>query len=313
MKSHSYAAAHFLPSPSEPLLPPRSSLAHFAAHHAQNTLSDTTAAAATASSSLGLVAWSVAEAAVCHLPRIEKPGEKGGDGVRVEKTLFDAFGPLNATVSLALAFLNGAVLELNRSGKINDFANYIAGDLDEDESSQLEPSLPWEWDRVGHDTCVGLTKDVVGQTLARSLEKSAKPRLSHAAYVELLKHPHKAARKVFDSTRPCGSRVSASYKAGAVVALSPTFFGVRALTMWLADVFVDGVALYRQQMSRETFGQNAALKLAKHSINGLFCIALGAAVPFLSPNFYVFVAIEQLVGALATDAIIARLGTIEPS
>ena len=193
----------------------------------------------------------------------ERPGEKGGDGVYVEKPLFDSFTPMNTTISVGLAFVNGAVQELTRTGLINDFANYIAGDLDEDEAAQLPPSLPWEWDRVGHDTSVGLGKDVVGQTLTRAIERSAKPRLTPAAYAELLKHPHKAARKVYDTAKGSSSALKASSEAAWAVSSSLTFFGVRALTMWAADVFVDAVAVYRQQMSFATFKTNTRLKAVK--------------------------------------------------
>jgi len=241
------------------------------------------------------------------------PGEKGGDSIFVEKSLFDAFAPLNATLSAGLAFLAASTQELTRCGKINELANYVAGDLDEEDASRQEPSLPWEWDRVGHDTFVGLTKDVVGQTLARFIERTAKPRLDHSSYIELLKHPHRAARKAYDAALPSSSSISASYKAGKLVACSPTFFGVRALTTWLADVFVDGVAWYRGQLNRKQFGTNAALKLAKHAFNGALCIILGGLVPFFSTNFYVFVAVEQLLAAFATDSVLATIGTIEPS
>jgi hypothetical protein len=89
-------AGGFLPSPALPLLPPRSSLANFAADYAAKTATASPAAAARVDWSRA--ARSVAE--VCLLPRIEKPGEKGGDGVYVEKMLFDAFLPFNATLSV---------------------------------------------------------------------------------------------------------------------------------------------------------------------------------------------------------------------
>ena len=334
----------FLPSPSEPLLPARSSLALFADDLGRSTAASVPACTSTID--WGRVFWSSAEA-ICLLPRIEKPGEKSGEGVIVEKPLLDSFMPYNATLSIALAFLPATMLELTRSRKIDEFAAYLAGDVDDnDDEDKLPPSLPWEWDRVGHDTCVGFAKDVVGQTLTRSIEHAAKPRLAHVAYAELLKHPHKAARKVYDKARPRCSSVSACAKAGKVVLTSPTFFAVRALTMWLADILVDSVACFRGQMTPKQLSTNTALKLAKyeaapplcaprplaclrgaphhtcshprcatsrHSLNGLFCIALGGIVPFVSPNFYIFLLSEQLVATLATDALIGKLGTIEPS
>ena len=91
-------------SPSLPLFEP--SLAHFAA-----SLGDAGVASASAASkahndsaiSFARVLWSAAEKIV--LPRIEKPGEKGGDGIYVEKTLFDSFKPANITLSAVRVLL----------------------------------------------------------------------------------------------------------------------------------------------------------------------------------------------------------------
>ena len=66
-------------------------------------------------------------------------------------------------------------------------------------------------------------------------------------------------------------------------------------------------------MSSKTFITNATLKSAKHAIFNAFCLAIGFVVPFVSPNFYLFVALEQLGAQYATDALICQLGTIEPS
>ena len=80
-------------SPSLPLLQP--SFSHFAAEYGCRTAGD---ALAVGQPSFNGVLWAAAEA-VRRLPQIEKPGEKGGDGRYVERTLFDAFLPLNATLS----------------------------------------------------------------------------------------------------------------------------------------------------------------------------------------------------------------------
>ena len=79
-------------SPKLPLLEP--SMANFAAEH----ILANTETAVSQRPSLGYIVWSVAEAAL-GLPRIEMPGEKGGDGIYVERTLLDAFLPFNATLS----------------------------------------------------------------------------------------------------------------------------------------------------------------------------------------------------------------------
>ena len=84
-----------LPSPSLPLLPANTSLAAFAADYA---LRDTVAVGRT-NPSFAHVLWSAAEAISTRI-RIERPGEKGGEGIYVERTLLDAFLPFNATLSV---------------------------------------------------------------------------------------------------------------------------------------------------------------------------------------------------------------------
>jgi hypothetical protein len=293
-----YAVNTFLPSPSLPLLPPRSSLAAFAADYAARS-PDLSSSKPT---DWARVVWSVAED-VCHMPRIEKPTDKiKGDGIHMEKTLFDALLPFNATISTLLAFLTAAAAELQRSGKINDLVAAA-----EEEEENREASLPWEWDRVGHDTTVNMTKDVLGQTLTRFVEITAKPRLSRLAYCELLKHPHKAAMKAY---RTSASRVDVS----KVVLHSTTFYALRSTTMWIADVFVDAVAWSRGQMSSSCLGSNIALKAAKYLLSGGLCFLLGVALPpFIYPHPYMFLAVEQLVANLTADALVNTLGTIEPS
>ena len=62
---------------------------------------------------------------------------------------------------------------------------------------------------------------------------------------------------------------------------SPTFYGVRALTCWLADIAVDGIAYLRGQLSGPRLGSNLLLKGAKYALGGVLCFYLGFAVPFL--------------------------------
>ena len=85
-------------SPSLPLLKP--SLSHFAAQYAEYAVD--CAEFPASRPSVARVLWSAAEAALV-LPRIEAPGEKGGDGIYVEKSLLDSFLPFNATFSLVRA------------------------------------------------------------------------------------------------------------------------------------------------------------------------------------------------------------------
>ena len=85
-------------SPSLPLLKP--SLSHFAAQYAEYAVD--CAEFPASRPSVARVLWSAAEAALV-LPRIEAPGEKGGDGIYLERTLLDAFLPFNASLSLVRA------------------------------------------------------------------------------------------------------------------------------------------------------------------------------------------------------------------
>ncbi len=211
----------WLPSVSEPILPPRASLSNFAADLAirDAPLAVVTPAALTDWSQ---VLWSVAEKAL-GLPRVERPGEKGGHGIYVERTLTDAFLPVNAALSTTLAFVSASAIELTRSGKINDLAAWLAGEEAGGEDEDGEPlSTPWEWDRVGHDTVANFTKDAGSQTLTRLIERAAKPRVRGATYCELLKHAHKGACKEFHDTRlAVTSRYSASASALKALVSSP--------------------------------------------------------------------------------------------
>ena len=303
-----------LPSVQAPLLGSRDSLALYAFEYAALT-------AATASKEVDPITWrgalrSVAEAAL-KLPLIEKPGDKGS-GIYVERTLLDAFLPFNATISLTLAFVTASANELTRSNKINDLVTYIAGPEEDDGSgNKPEPSLPWEWDRVGHDTCANLFKDTGAQTLTRYVEKRAKAKLGDGqAYCELLKHAHKAACKEFHECKAVpGSRaLVASSKASQIVLASPTFYVVRALTGWFADVAVDAIACIRGQISSSQLFSNGWLKLVKYSLGGALCVGFGALVPFVYPHPYIFIGIEQLAANLIADSVVeSYLGNVVPS
>ena len=72
-----------LRSPSLPLLPAGDSLAAFALHAERSELAGAALLPAAASGVCATIAWSVAEAA----------------DIYVEKTLFDAFTPVNATIN----------------------------------------------------------------------------------------------------------------------------------------------------------------------------------------------------------------------
>ena len=306
------ASSHFPPSPSIPLLPPplASSALPFtekALHYASDH----------GTSSFAGVLWSAAEEAFTTLPRVQLPHEKGGDGIYIERTLFDALLPINATISLALAFVTASANELTRSGKINDFADYIAGeDPETPEGEKLPPSLPWEWDRVGHDTVANLTRDCGAQTLTRLIERRMKAAIGPgASYCELLKHAHKAACKEFHECRalPGQTGMSASAAACRIVKASPTFYGVRAVTGYFADVFVDCVAWLRGQLSKDQLISNAGLKMVKYAASGALCLAFGMLVPFIYPHPYIFIGVEQLGANILAETIVGTIGDIEPS
>lgn len=231
---------------------PRSSLRAFAADFAMRE-----AFCAAAPASWGRAVWSVAETNSLLLPHIERPGEAGGHGVHIERTLFDAFLPVNAMLSATLAFVSAAVMEVTRTNKINDLVVYIGG---EDDSNEEEPSLRWEWDRVGHDTVANFTKDAGSQTLARCIERVAKPKLVDASYCQLLKHAHKAACRDYREAKQLASatKMSASRSAAKALALSPTFYAVRSSTCWVADVFVDLVACAASLGARLIRGNSTA-------------------------------------------------------
>ena len=94
--------------------------------------------------------------------------------------------------------LNASATELVRTNKIQDLVTYLVGpapDGEPDSDPEPEPEvLPWEWDRVAHDTSANFARDVGSQTLARLFERRFKAEIgSGAAYCELLKHAHKAA------------------------------------------------------------------------------------------------------------------------
>lgn len=73
---------------------------------------------------------------------------------------------------------------------MNDLVSYLAPD--EPDEPKPPPSLPWEWDRVGHDTAANLAKDCGSQTLARYVERRTKSLIGPGpSYCELLKHAHK--------------------------------------------------------------------------------------------------------------------------
>jgi hypothetical protein len=214
----------------------------------------------------------------------------------------------------ALAFVTASANELTRSNKINDIVEYLAGEQEED--PKPEPSLPWEWDRVGHDTVANVAKDCGSQTLTRLLERRTKASIgANASYCELLKHAHKAACKEFHDCRavPLEGRLSASTAAAKIIIKSPTYYGVRAITCWLADIAVDAVAYFRGQLTGKQLGSNAVLKLGKYVLGGVLCLAFGSLVPFVYPHPYIFIGVEQLVANLAAEAAINHFGTIEPS
>ena len=215
----------------------------------------------------------------------------------------------------ALGFVTASANELTRTNKINDLVTYLAGE--DDEAARQPPSLPWEWDRVGHDTAANFAKDCGSQTLTRYIEIRAKRSIGAGApYCELLKHAHKAACKEYQVCKAAsgGSKALAASTASAkMVMTSSTFYVVRGLTSWLADIAVDAVAWGRGQLSTASLTSNCALKATKYALSAALCYALGAFVPFLYPHPYVFIGVEQLAANVIADMLVANLGEIAPS
>jgi hypothetical protein len=103
-----------------------------------------------------------------------------------------------------LAFVTASANEMTRTNKVNDIVNYLAGEEDE---PGTPPSLPWEWDRVGHDTVGNMVKDAGSQTLTRYVERRTKDAIgSSATYCELLKHAHKVCQTHSNSSNSLNMR-----------------------------------------------------------------------------------------------------------
>lgn len=228
---------HEWPAPlsSGSLLPPRPTLpeAALALHGAQPSFA--LQASHSSHTTLGRIVWSVAEAVV-GIP-IEK-WDSAKVGICVEKTRFDAFRPLNATLSAGLAFANALLTEGMRCGLDQDLIAQIAGEEPEARDEELPE---FSWDMVRFNTVAGMGREVIGLTAQRSVELAAKPRLSSGAYREILTHVPKKAKHVY--TQECRTCVPASkWAMGAraagskVVRVGAIFYLTRAATVWFGDV-----------------------------------------------------------------------------
>ena len=225
--------------------------------------------------------------------------------------------PTCSCVAQVLAGAPALLAEATRTDKINDLVNYLLGEEDETQEPPPPPSAPWEWDRVGHDTCTGLAKDCGAQTMTRYIERVTKGKLgSGAFYCELLKQPHKAALKEYRECRALVNSGRLSFngcgQAAKVVLNSPNWYVIRGFTGYLMDIAMDAVAWYRGQMSTEKLSANAALKLAKHSLFVGFSLVLGLFVPFLYPHPFLFPVVEQLAAMPVIETIVGKYGAIEP-
>ena len=170
---------------------------------------------------------------------------------------------------------------------------------------------------MGHDTCTNLAKDCGSQTLARYLERRAKSKLgASSSYCELLKHAHKAACKEYHDCRKLagasGRGMAASARAARVVLRSPTYYLVRSLTGWLADVAVDCIAWWRGQLSTAHLRSNTCLKATKYALGGALCLRWARWCPS-STHPYIFIGVEQLAAVLLADSLVETyLGNVQP-
>jgi len=110
--------------------------------------------------------------------------------------------------------------------------------------------------------------------------------------------------------KECGSKWRASAAASAIVLRSATFYCLRAVTSWVADVFVDAIQLCRGKLTERNFKSNAFLKAYKYSLSGVFCFSLGTMVPFLYTHPWMFL-FSDLVAGFVADTFVGYVGVID--
>lgn len=268
-------------------------------------------AAETAQQPLGRtrIIWSAAELAYPELAT-QSVNATGGTGVFAEKILLDAYRPMNAILSLAIAGFAALANEAIRTDKIEELVKYIDGENDDEEQGSFEP---WDWSLVGINTSTAFARETVGLTMLRGIEKAAKARLEGNSYREVIKNTPKLSRHVYQAECvACGRKWSAAASASKVVLRSVTFYGLRSLTCLAADVLVDSVQMLRGKLSQRNFKTNALLKAYKYTLSAAFCLSLGVLVPFVHTHPWMFM-LSDLLGGLGADTLVSFVGYIDPA
>jgi len=254
------------------------------------------------------IIWSPAELAYPDL--ITQAANATGPGVFAERILLDAYKPLNAVLSLAIAGLTALANEAVRTDKIDSLLRYIDGENDDQDDGSAEPM---DWSLVGINTTTAFARETFGLTMLRGIEKTAKAKFTDNGYRDVIKNTPKLSRHVYQQQcKECGSKWVAAAGASKVVLRSTTFYGLRSLTCWLGDVIVDGIQWYRGKLSSRNFKSNTVLKAYKYSLSGVFQLALGVAVPFFYTHPWMFM-LSDLAGGLVADTLAGFVGTIDPA
>jgi len=271
-----------LRSPSLPLLHPRDPLA-LIVDLAERCPESRPAAAAWP----GIV-WSAAEGVLVSAD------------IYLEKTLFDAFRPLNATVNAVLAAVTAVSTEAIAKGVLN------VPEEDEDESQRE----PMDWTAVAQGAGLNFARDSTALTLQRATERVAKPRVSPAAHREMIKHLPKMARRHYATTvADSGSKWRAGASTSLAVLRSPSFYLLRSSCALAADVAIDCMRVCYGTLTQHAFRQNAMLKLLKHGLSCACCIGAGCLLPMtLGVQSHLFFIISDLVGSSIADQVLSLLG-----
>jgi len=281
--SRAMLTAPKLRSPSLPLLHPRDPLA-LIVDLAERCPESLPAAAAWPTN----IVWSAAEGVIISAD------------IYLEKTLFDAFRPLNATVNAVLAAVTALSTEAIAKGVLN------VPEEDEDESQREA----MDWTAVAQGTGLNFARESTALTLQRAAEKISKPRVSPAAHREMIKHlPKMARRHYISATADSGSKWRAGASTSLAVLRSPAFYILRSSSALAADVAVDGMRVAYGTLSKHAFRQNALLKLLKHGLSCACCIAAGCLLPMtLGVQSHLFFIISDLVGSSIADQVLSLLG-----
>ncbi|KAL3909475.1 MAG: hypothetical protein SGPRY_009414, partial [Prymnesium sp.] len=143
--------------------------------------------------------------------------------------------------------------------------------------------------------------------------------LSHNNYREILKNSPKLASHVYKlECQSCGSKWTAAASASSVVLGSFTFYGLRSLTGWIADVIVDAVQMSRGKLSNRNFESNTVLKAYKYSLTGASADAsrkrsASRLLLISSPGRFHRPPMADFIANSAAETLVGYVGTIDPA